>query len=179
MLVSRRPCCRLLSSLGLPQLVLLPPQFGTWCNPELCRHQAALRGLDLPNTPWPVTHSLPHHPLGNKVCFRAHRYLDKRSLSVIKCVSGSERGEAVGSALVPVINGMINYTLSVFELQFGPRKCIGDSNFVQKIRQCFHFFQKKVSWWANTGVFTMPEQKSGVWWSLSLVFHSISRKWSG
>lgn len=37
---------------------------------------------------------------------------------------------------------MINAFLSVCELQFGPRKCIGDSKLVQKIRQCFHFFQK-------------------------------------
>lgn len=118
------------------------------------------------------------NPLGIQVFFRLHHYLDKRSLSVTKCVSGGERGEAVGSALVPLINAF----LSVYELQFGPRKCIGDSKLVQKMRQCFHFCQKKlISLVGNhwVCVFTIPEQNSGVWWSLSLVFHSIPRKQAG
>lgn len=120
---------------GCSNLSYCLASFGTWCNPELYRHKAALRGLDLANM---ISNTLTHHHPGILVFFQVHHYLDKRSLSVIKYVSGSERGEAVGSALVPVINVF----LSVHELQFCPRKCIGDSKLYKKLGNVFTSFRK-------------------------------------
>lgn len=113
---------------GCPSLSCCLPSFGTGYNPELCRQQAAPRGLDLPNTPWPATRSLPHHPPGYSSLFLSALLFRQEIIKCLKCVSGGERGEAVGSALVPVKNAF----LSMYELQFGHRKCIEESKLVQK-----------------------------------------------
>lgn len=172
MLVPRRLHCRPLSFTGVaPTCPPPPPVLG---------HGATKSSADT-RLHWGVwiyqIHCDEQHvhfhttPLGIQVFFRLHHYLDKRSLSVTKCVSGGERGEAVGSALVPLINAF----LSMYELQFGPRKCFGDWKLVQKMRQCFHFCQKKlISWWATTGyVYLQYQNKIVVSGGPSLLFSTV------
>lgn len=140
LLVPGRLCCGPPHpSPGLLQLVPLPPIFGTCCNRVLCRHRAAPRGLDLPNTLWPLMHSPPRHPPGYSSLFSSASLFRQE---IIKCHhvcqwQGKKVG-AFGSAPVPAISAF----LAMAELQFGPRKCTADSKRVQKWGNVFTSVRK-------------------------------------